>query len=798
MLRAETAGDDLSRASVARLSNRLSAGVYNDKENLNKLLDQKDQSQIKVYFDRDKRNIEHAILYLTIKNDSSTLRFVLEKCTPEGGTSVLEEKENSLLNEKENPLLNSVTLGHHSCSKLLYSKGYRIPRRKGMEKEKREGEEEMDRYNSVIQPPGEEDQVEKMMIFKAYTDPHHLTLALDAVDAIEGGEDDIMDLQKLDPLRRAFDLAEVAEQYCTLTSDPLGSNELKFCYREIKEELEKFSHKLLTNCSNIEEVKTILEHNPDDSDDDEDDDEQQNWQKALLEGREKFVGHPFFQQFFRRKMMGHHLVLHIKFGSWIGSWGRSQFARWLWNILYVPWAFLLFCFYPIIVFADFFRGADILFVSPRTEQRRLKRNHSQDVLEDPEQGAEPESGIFAFFRQKIHTKVFRMIAHHTITYGYLAIMVTLIILVRMNEQGSGSSTVHLLKNHFPGVMYVAMVMAISYLIDDFMVWSERGALYFKSFWNPYCLINHTLWLIGLSSMFLEDKNLASLSGNDPLNILNTIFSFAVALDVFKSLRFLLLYEHLGPVVVCVTSVFKDVSRVVMVYIIILLAAFVSALSIFAPFSQETSGQNFKLQNNEHSSTQKVLMSLFWRILFAENPDSSNIQSVNSEEDDPFSMDFSHSMAIFHWVAYQVIMSILMLNILIAIMNTTYAEVWQNKDVMWKNQKTYYEAQFLAPRAVFPTPFRWIYYVAKYVYRCRQPERRGKTEVMMKKKKYFELLKKLIGLDQQKTGNKKKSEVNILANKVDELQTKLNNSQQINNELQRKLLELTKEQSYDIV
>ena len=69
---------------------------------------------------------------------------------------------------------------------------------------------------------------------------------------------------------------------------------------------------------------------------------------------------------------------------------------------------------------------------------------------------------------------------------------------------------------------------------------------------------------------------------------------------------------------------------------------------------------------------------------------------------------------------------------------------------------------------------------------------------MKKKKYFELLKKLIGLDQQKTGNKKKSEVNILANQVDELQTKLNDSQQINNELQRKLLELTKEQSYDVV
>ena len=629
--------------------------------------------------------------------------FVLEECPSEGSTFVLEEREN--------PLLSSVTLGHHSCSKLLYSKGYRIPSRKSTEEEKREGEKEKERYNTVILPPGEEDQVEKMMLFQAYTDPHHLTLAFDYIPAIDEKEADIIDLQKLDPLRRAFDLAEVAEQFCTLTSDPLGSNELKFCYEEVKVKLENFSHNLLTNCSNIEEVKTILEHNPDDSDDDEDDDEEQNWQKALLEGRQKFVGHPFFQQFFRRKMMGAHLVLHTKLGSWVGSWGQSQFARMLWNLLYIPWALLLFCFYPIIVFADFFRGADILFVSPRTEVRRLERKPSHDFLEDADPGTpgtQAEGGIFAFFRQKIHTKVFRMIAHHAISYSYLCIMVILIIFVRTNEQMSekGSSTVALLNNHFPGLWHVAMVMAVSSLIDDFMVWSERGALYFKSFWNPYDLINHALWLIGLSSWFLQDnsENLASLSGNDKLNVLNTIFSFAVAMDVFQSLRFLLLYEHLGPVVVCVTSVFKDVSRVVMVYIIILLAAFVSALSIFAPFAPNSAGTKFQLQNEEHSSTQKVIMSLFWRILFAENPDSANIKSVNSKDTGSFSMDFSHTMAIVHWVGYQIIMSILMLNILIAIMNTTYAEVWQNKDLMWKNQKTYYEVKVSSDKSFLKLAF----------------------------------------------------------------------------------------------
>ena len=81
------------------------------------------------------------------------------------------------------------------------------------------------------------------------------------------------------------------------------------------------------------------------------------------------------------------------------------------------------------------------------------------------------------------------------------------------------------------------------------------------------------------------------------------------------------------------------------------------------------------------------------------------------------------------------MSVLMINILIAIMNTTYSEVWQSAESEWKFERTRYlvgftqslndkeflfplQAEFIAPRASLPSPLRPLYYVAK-VRECKK-------------------------------------------------------------------------------
>ena len=99
------------------------------------------------------------------------------------------------------------------------------------------------------------------------------------------------------------------------------------------------------------EVKTILKHKPRGEDGH---DMADNFMKALWEGQKDFVSHPFYQQYLWKQMTG-----SSKKGS------QYRFSEPLWNIIYVPYALLLFCCYPLVVFADFFRNADILFVQPK-------------------------------------------------------------------------------------------------------------------------------------------------------------------------------------------------------------------------------------------------------------------------------------------------------------------------------------------------------------------------------------------------------------------------------------------------
>ena len=189
------------------------------------------------------------------------------------------------------------------------------------------------------------------MAFKAYTRPHYLSLAFTEEERISDDhnidDDDIEDLQLLDPLRRAFDLAEEAENF---NSSFTGMSDFKKHYSNIQDDLEVFCHDLLTQCSDMNEVKMLLMHNPDNDDDDDDDPEEKNWEKALLEGRKDFVAHPFFQQYFLKMMAG------------FSPPSRLGQSKWQW--IYAPYVLAIYCVLPLVVFADFFRKADLLFVSP--------------------------------------------------------------------------------------------------------------------------------------------------------------------------------------------------------------------------------------------------------------------------------------------------------------------------------------------------------------------------------------------------------------------------------------------------
>ena len=639
-------------------------------------------------------------MYLTSKNDYKTLELLLNSDTSKQRRVNWKDNNKDFGGEqKNNPILVSVQQDYKKCTKLLYQHGYRIPQTlQDTGDNFFPGKDEEERYERVTNPSSQKDQVQKLMVFKAYANPFYISLAftedtrLRLMDKMGIAQhllenDVIDDLQKLDPLQRTLKLAEKAE---SLSNNLDGMNELKYEYNEIKEELEAFAHDILTACSNMNEAEIVLEHNPHDNDDDEDDHETMNWQKALFEGRQKFVSHPLYQQNFRNNLY-RDAVLSTKDNLGFNLWSRVK-----WNLQYVPYSLLISLFYPIFVVLDFAREADLLFVSPAAlKQRKKNQRQNRTGEEDPKGDNLEENRLFGFFRNAVHTPIFSMISTHAFQSIYLALLF-IMIWHRPIKRPTLEERMY---------SYVRMVVtgfALMLLVDDVETLYRRRRQFFESFWNNYSILTNLMMLTGLLIQLgfevivpkpVDEDDRPNLSGNDPMSIAVTLYSIAVGLEVFKTLRYLLLIDYLGPVVICVTSVFKDVLLVLVVYAIIFGAHFVTLWTLFKPYEDAPEDAQFELVTDDLSTRQKMLSSMFWRIIFADDPQGANIKRTNTT-DDNFSIAFSHSMGMVIWGFYQIIMSILMLNILIAIMNTTYGKVWINVDQEWKSQRTYYQVKHI--------------------------------------------------------------------------------------------------------
>ena len=120
-------------------------------------------------------------------------------------------------------------------------------------------------------------------------------------------------------------------------------------------------------------------------------------------------------------------------------------------------------------------------------------------------------------------------------------------------------------------------------------------------------------------------------------------------------------------------------------------------------------------------------------------------TTSDENEDVLSLEFSHLMGIAYSVVYQSIIVILLINILIAMMNTTYTKVSQRADLEWKYSKSFYQIQFLSSRAVFPPPFRIFYYFAKLMYHSMSVKDLEDREIdrANRNKDYLKLLLKLV-------------------------------------------------------
>jgi len=261
-----------------------------------------------------------------------------------------------------------------------------------------------------------------------------------------------------------------------------------------------------------------------------------------------------------------------------------------------------------------------------------------------------------------------------------------------------------LKSEQNWIDLVLYALVLHYLINDVVEIARRTRVFFSSFWNVYTLVANIVLLSGGLITFgfhqyydmdpESTNNRAELPGSDPLSIGVTLIALGAILYGLRTARWFLLHNRAGPIIICIIRVLKDVIYVFFIWIIVFMSFALGIWLVYKPYhafgkcTTEYCLEEKLVHDNE--TMQGVLSQMFW-LVFNGDGSSQRIQHRTAVDNTmEFSKEFSHPMGLSLWAMYQGIICILLINILIAMMNTTYENVWKNVDGEWKFSKSHFE------------------------------------------------------------------------------------------------------------
>ena len=458
---------------------------------------------------------------------------------------------------------------------------------------------------------------------------------------------------------------------------------------------EEFACDILSNCESMKDVETLLEHSTRQEDDEMRSYSEKNWNLALWNDQKIFVSHPFYQQHLWRKLNGKYL-----------KWDTCQYH---WRaLLVISSMFIYFFVFPFIVLFDILScNNDILFESPE----QLKKNQHEPSC------CKKERKPKRFFRGLIHTPIFRIVIHHFLEAFFLlcVFLSTVDPLDIYNEKKV---------KWYDGLMIMFVTL---YLLGDIVELFRAGSRLFRSFWLIYNFVTSLLMMIGgITSAIaftyyidVDSDDRARLSGNAAPNVGATIFAFAAPLAMLRPLRWFLFSKTLGTTIVCTIKVIVDVFQAFLIYTIIFAANAAGLFCMFKPFKirkELSPNQRKSLEPSDYQMAKPDLATqygwmkaMFWRLFAPGEPDYATVLKCDggncTETANNISLEFSHTMGLVMWALFQGVTTIVLLNLLIAQMNSTYTRVWTQCDKIWKYSKSFYQVKFLDSRTSMPPPFK---------------------------------------------------------------------------------------------
>ncbi|XP_070579230.1 uncharacterized protein [Ptychodera flava] len=183
---------------------------------------------------------------------------------------------------------------------------------------------------------------------------------------------------------------------------------------------------------------------------------------------------------------------------------------------------------------------------------------------------------------------------------------------------------------------------------------------------------------------------------------------------------MLIHEHVGPLQISVVKIVVDILRFLFIFGVIWLAF---ALGMTQIYLQDVTEGDIHEDDQTYSSLAKSLVLLYWSLYGLTELDTLDTKN-----------DITEKFGIVVFAAYHIIALIILMNLLIALMSTTYERIVENADTEWKFARSEMWMSHLVRGATLPPPFN-IVPSPKSVFRifqCSEDDKKKGQEPVKKK------------------------------------------------------------------
>uniref|UniRef100_A0A8C9TUB8 Short transient receptor potential channel 4-like n=1 Tax=Scleropages formosus TaxID=113540 RepID=A0A8C9TUB8_SCLFO len=257
------------------------------------------------------------------------------------------------------------------------------------------------------------------------------------------------------------------------------------------------------------------------------------------------------------------------------------------------------------------------------------------------------------------------------------------------------------------------------------MWNDGLQDYIDDWWNLMDFVMNSLYLATIALRIVAYVKYRGKKCRDdwemfhPTLVAEALFAIA---NIFSSLRLISLFtanSHLGPLQISLGRMLLDILKFLFIFCLVLLA-----------FANGLNQLYFYYQTRAFSTFFETLQSLFWSVFGLVGLHVTNVTANHK---------FTNFVGATMFGTYNVISLVVLLNMLIAMMNNSYQQIFDHADIEWKFARTKLWISYFEEGGTLPSPFNiipspksiwyFIKWTKKHIYRRTTSKRRERDSTL---------------------------------------------------------------------